>query len=207
MNQKETRILSEPIEVREADDGTCTMVGYGAVFGKFSQDLGGFREVIDPAAFNRTIKNQKDILVTINHNVDRLLGRTMAGTARVTVDDIGVRYEVDLPDTADGRSAQVLAERGDLFGSSFTFSIAKGGEAWSKDEDGRRVRTLTEVRLYELGPVASPAYLDTTVALRSLGELGEEEETEDRTNEEDVTEETHGAPVLSPEVASIRFIR
>lgn len=199
--EKETRILSEPLEVREAEDGTRTLVGYGAVFGKFSQDLGGFREIIDPAAFNRTIQNQKDILVTVNHNVDRLLGRTAAGTARVNVDEVGVRYEVDIPDTMDGRDAMTLATRGDLFGSSFTFATV--ADDWAKDEDGRRVRTLKEVRLFELGPVVSPAYLDTTVALRSMDAL-EEETLEEETIEEDETRDKH---TLNPAQVASRFTR
>ena len=52
-----------------------------------------------------------------------------------------------------------------ISGMSFRFSVIK--DAWStagKD----KVRTLKEVRLYELGPVVNPAYSDTTVALRSL---------------------------------------
>lgn len=178
---KETRILdlgSTSMEVREAEDGATTLVGYGAVFDSLSQDLGGFREKIDPKAFNRTVQNQKDILATLNHNVDALLGRTSAGTLRLGIDEVGVRYEVDLPQTSTGLDVAVLAQRGDLFGSSFTFSVTKDGEAWDKDENGNRIRTLTEVRLYELGPVVSPAYLDTTVALRSLESLDHEEEQE-----------------------------
>jgi HK97 family phage prohead protease len=179
---KETRILSAdgaPLEVRTDESGATTLVGYGAVFNSLSQDLGGFREKISPTAFNRTIQNQKDILATLNHNVDALLGRTSAGTLRIGVDDIGVRYEVDLPDTSAGRDVATLASRRDLFGSSFTFSITKGGDSWEKTDDGQRIRTLEEVRLYELGPVVSPAYLDTTVALRSLESL------EDDTDEEE----------------------
>ena len=212
MEQNETRVLGAEavgIEIRAADDGGRTLVGYGAVFGKRSQDLGGFQEVISPGAFNRTIKNTKDVLVTLNHDVGALLGRTGAGTARLSVDDVGVRYEVDLPSTSAGKDVEILASRGDLFGSSFTFSVPPKGEAWSKDDDGVRVRTLNEVRLYELGPVVSPAYLDTTVALRSMDsveEVPEEEEesistretTADAPVEEEVVTQAKPTNVLSP---------
>ena len=207
MKMKETRVLSETLEVREAEDGSRTLVGYGAVFNSFSQDLGGFREKIDPKAFNRTVQNQKDILVTVNHNVDRLLGRTAAGTARVSIDDVGVRYEVDLPDTADGRDAETLASRGDLFGSSFTFSVAKGGDKWEKDEEGRRIRTLNEVRLYELGPVVSPAYLDTSVALRSMEDLDEEADSDGSAGEESEEDGARDEHTPNPDTARIRFRR
>lgn len=204
MSNKETRIATESFEVR-SEDGRNTLVGYGAVFGKRSQDLGGFREVIDPKAFNRTVNNDNDVLVTMNHDVNFLLGRTGAGTARISVDEVGVRYEVDLPETTTGADVRALAERGDLFGSSFTFSIPKDGDRWERDEDGTRIRTLTEVRLFELGPVVSPAYLDTTVAVRSL----EDHEAAEVSVEEDEgeAEEARDEPTLSPSERRRRIIR
>lgn len=204
MSNKETRVATESFEVR-SEDGRNTLVGYGAVFGKRSQDLGGFREVIDSKAFNRTVNNDNDVLVTMNHDVNFLLGRTGAGTARVSVDEVGVRYEVDLPDTTTGADVRALAERGDLFGSSFTFSIPKDGDTWERDEDGTRVRTLTEVRLYELGPVVSPAYLDTSVAVRSLEEAEAAEVSVDE--EDDAVEEARDEPTLSPSERRRRIIR
>lgn len=204
MSSKETRVATESFEVR-SEDGRNTLVGYGAVFGKRSQDLGGFREVIDPKAFNRTVNNDNDVLVTMNHDVNYLLGRTGAGTARVSVDEVGVRYEVDLPDTTTGADVRALAERGDLFGSSFTFSIPKDGDTWRRDDDGTRVRTLTEVRLYELGPVVSPAYLDTTVAMRSLEDVEAAEVSDDEDG--DVMEEARDEPTLSPSERRRRVIR
>ncbi len=164
--QIETRVTSTggPIAL---DAESRTLVGYGAVFGKPSQDLGGFTEVIEPEAFNRTLGHGGDVLCCVNHDPNQLLGRSMSGTLKLSVDDVGVRYEVQVPDTSVGRDALAMAERGDLFGSSFSFAVKASGERW-ENVDGRNVRYLTEVALYELGPVVSPAYLDTTVAARSM---------------------------------------
>tara|TARA_R110000803_G_scaffold57828_1_gene115934 strand:- start:129 stop:764 length:636 start_codon:yes stop_codon:yes gene_type:complete len=176
---KETRVVATlPVhELRMVEgaesDGTM-LVGYGAVFGKRSQDLGGFTEIIEPAAFNRSLSEGGDVLCCVNHDVNLLLGRSASDTLRLSVDDVGLRYEIDMPDTTAGRDAMALAKRGDLFGSSFTFSVAPSGERWTEDDEGRKTRFLSEVRLYELGPVVSPAYLDTTVASRSMGEFVEE---------------------------------
>jgi HK97 family phage prohead protease len=161
----ETRITSVGGPMVNADDRT--LVGYGAVFGKPSQDLGGFTEIIEPDAFNRTLGHGGDVLCCVNHDPNQLLGRSMSGTMKLSVDDVGLRYEVQVPDTSVGRDALAMAERGDLFGSSFSFSVKAAGERWEQVE-GRNVRYLTEVALYELGPVVSPAYLDTTVAARSM---------------------------------------
>ena len=176
---KETRVVAtQPVhELRMVDDeasGATMLVGYGAVFGKRSQDLGGFTEIIEPAAFNRSLSEGGDVLCCVNHDVNLLLGRSASDTLRLSVDDVGLRYEIDMPDTSAGRDAMVLAERGDLFGSSFTFSVAPSGERWDEDDDGRRTRFLSEVRLYELGPVVSPAYLDTTTGVRSMDKFVEE---------------------------------
>jgi HK97 family phage prohead protease len=173
MMSKETRVVAtQPVhELRMVDDegsGATMLVGYGAVFGKRSQDLGGFTEIIEPAAFNRSLSEGGDVLCCVNHDVNLLLGRSASDTLRLSVDDVGLRYEIDMPDTSAGRDAMVLAERGDLFGSSFTFSVAPSGERWSEDDEGRKTRFLSEVRLYELGPVVSPAYLDTTTGVRSM---------------------------------------
>lgn len=208
---KETRVVAtQPVHelrmVGDADSGATMLVGYGAVFGKRSQDLGGFTEIIEPAAFNRSLSDGGDVLCCVNHDVNLLLGRSASDTLRLSTDDIGLRYEIDMPDTTAGRDAMVLAERGDLFGSSFTFSVAPSGERWTEDDDGRRTRFLSEVRLYELGPVVSPAYLDTTVASRSMGEfVNEAAAVAAESNPEDSDEST--SPVDAAVVARRPMVR
>ena len=64
-----------------------------------------------------------------------------------------------------------LIRRGDVYGSSFAFTIARDGEEWAKDDNGNPLRFVRAVEnVYELGPVLSPAYVDTSVAVarRSL---------------------------------------
>ena len=48
-------------EVRVLDDGGPLIVGHGAVFNSESVDLGGWREVIAPGAFKRTLRNNPDV--------------------------------------------------------------------------------------------------------------------------------------------------
>ena len=184
---KETRVT--PTLPMTVDPESRTLVGYGAVFNKPSQDLGGFTEVIEPGAFDRTLDHGGDVLCCVNHDVNQLLGRSASGTVKLSVDEVGVKYEVSVPDTTVGRDALAMAERGDLFGSSFTFSVKSDGERWEK-RDGQNVRYLTEVRLFELGPVVSPAYLDTSVAARSLEDyenLASDEAENEEVKEEDGT--------------------
>jgi HK97 family phage prohead protease len=101
-----------------------------------------------------------DTISTFNHDPNRLLGRTSSGTLRLHQDEHGVRFEVDLPQSA--ADIKELVQRGDLKGASFTFRVRPGGERWADS-----TRELTGVDVYELGPVVAAAYPSTSLGLRS----------------------------------------
>lgn len=137
------------------------LIGYAAVFDSPATINDGsrtFSEVIKAGAFRNAIESKADIIATFNHS-DRLLGRTASGTLRLAEDSHGLRMDIDLPESA--ADLKELVKRGDIAGASFTFVPRKGGQAW----DGN-TRTLTDVFLYEVGPVIMPAYRNTQVALR-----------------------------------------
>ncbi len=119
-----------------------------------------FTEVIRPGAFARALAPNRDVISTYNHDRNRLLGRTLSGTLRLSDSPDGLRYEVDLPDAA-GDVKELLA-RGDLRGSSFTaLALPGGGEKWTRD-----FRELLALELMEVGPVVSPAYETRAAELR-----------------------------------------
>jgi HK97 family phage prohead protease len=160
----ETRTLTRPLEVRAADKSR-TIGGYAAVFNSEADIGGSFREVIAPGAFNAAIK--QDVRALIDHDSGRVIGRTTAGTLRLTQDDTGLAVEIDLPDTNDGRDLGTLIERGDISGMSFGFIVTK--QSWDETVEPP-TRTIEAVDLREVSVVAFPAYDDTSIALRSLDE-------------------------------------
>lgn len=168
IKDQETRTTSGAFELRSNDDGGVTMTGYAAKFGTRSQDLGGFVETIAPGAFTRSLGHGVDIKALFNHDPNIVLGRSIAGTLRLTEDATGLRYEVDLPNTQAGRDLAVSLQRGDISQSSFAFRTIK--DDWSFDADGRELRTLHDLELRDISPVTYPAYLDTDsgIAQRSL---------------------------------------
>jgi HK97 family phage prohead protease len=168
IKDQETRTTNATFEVRSNEDGTVTMVGYAAKFNTRSQDLGGFVETIAPGAFTRSIDAGADVKALFNHDPNIVLGRSTAGTLRLTQDETGLRYEVDLPNTQAGRDLAVSLQRGDISQSSFAFRTIK--DDWSFDTDGRELRTLHDLDLRDVSPVTYPAYLDTDsgIAQRSL---------------------------------------
>jgi HK97 family phage prohead protease len=84
------------------------------------------------------------------------------------VDEVGVHYEFDAPNTVDGDTALELVKRGDLSGSSFMFwTDEKSGVSYEKRSDGimlRRVKTIGMI--YDMTIAADPAYEQTAVAAR-----------------------------------------
>ena len=153
----ETRAAPQPLNA----DGARRLSGYAVVFDSPTL-IGTFTESIAPGAWTNT---GDDVLATWNHNLDNVLGRTRSGTLTLTVDSVGVRYGVDLPDTELGRSVHELVKRGDVFGSSFTF-IADA-EEWDYSGEIPH-RTVTAMRVIELGPVHTPAYPDASVSARAI---------------------------------------
>ena len=166
MSTIERRTATEGVELREEGD-TLTATGYAAVFDRLSSNLGGFVERIAPGTFRSTLK-QADVRALFNHQADHLLGRSSSGTLRMSEDDQGLRYEIDLPYTSLGRDVAELLRRGDISGSSFGFRTI--ADEWSETEEGFPLRTLSEVALRDVGPVTFPAYTDTEASLRSLAE-------------------------------------
>lgn len=152
-----------------------TIEGYGIVFNSESRLLGGwFVEVIKPEAVTRAMEANKDIFVAINHDYTKLIGRGLAGNVRFTVDEKGVKYSVDVPNTSYGDDLLENVRSGIYQGSSFIFetSMDDSAEAWEKESrDGKTVwvRTITDFsKIHEMGPVIGEAYADTTVAKRNF---------------------------------------
>ncbi|MCW7552142.1 HK97 family phage prohead protease [Endozoicomonas gorgoniicola] len=151
------------IELRD-DDGEQRISGYAAMFNSLSENLGGFREQIAPGAFDQVM--QDDVRALFNHEPHLILGRTTADTLQLSLDDTGLRYRIDPPDTQYARDLIKSIERGDVTQSSFAFWVED--DSWDEDKDGRVIRTVKKFRrLYDISPVTYPAYPDTSVAARS----------------------------------------
>ena len=148
------------------------LVGYAAVFGSWSRDLGGFVERVRPGAFRRSLEAETaaDILALSGHDVNAVLGRVGAGTLQLAEDAKGLRYSIDLPDTSEARDLRALVARGDVSGASFGFRVIE--DDWLMDGATAR-RELIDVELMEISVTALPAYPDTSVAKRHLAQLGQ----------------------------------
>ena len=165
MSKFETRTFDCKVESDESNK----IVGYGSVFDKRSVDLGGFREIIAPGAFDGRLED--DCRALFNHNPDFVLGRTTAGTLALSTDDNGLRYDIDPPETSWAQDLMVSMRRGDISQSSFGFRV--GDDDWIYDEESDTViRTVNRVEiLRDVSVVTYPAYEASDSSVRSMNAL------------------------------------
>ena len=164
MADTERRFTKVPVELRAQSDKK-SIGGYAAVFNRQSSNLGGFVEVVDPAAFNASRGDGwPDVIARYNHDDNMLLGSTGSGTLRIKVDGTGLDYEVDPPQAR--ADILELVQRGDVRKSSFAFRTIE--DQWDTTDQGFPMRTLLRVQLVDVAPVNTPAYPDSTAGLRSL---------------------------------------
>lgn len=151
------------------------LTGYVARFDTRAQ-IGTFSETIKPGAFRASLGSGRDILALLDHKPDCLLGRTKSGTLELREDAHGLAFTLNLPDTQAGRDLVALAERGDLGGCSFGFTVPAGGDHWEGDQ-----RELRSVELHEVSIVQSwPAYANTEVSLRHRPRQGADSQLDPR---------------------------
>lgn len=162
----ERRYTIAQLEYRASSSGPGELYGYAAKYQRYSQNLGGFVEQVMPGAFTKSLADKVDVLARYNHDDNALLGRTASSTLRLATDETGLTYSVDLPDTSVGRDLATLAKRGDVYQSSFAFYTLQ--DEWSLTDNGFPLRSLIQTQLVDVAPVNTPAYLDTSSAVRSL---------------------------------------
>lgn len=166
----ETRTLVAPFTLTRNSDTSdgLTLTGYAAVFNSptsISDWNGDYTEVIAPGAFRHTIRNSRPVM-QFDHGAHPLIGSLpIAAIRELREDERGLYVEARVFDNWLTEPLRDAIREQAISGMSFRFSVVK--DAWTRT-GAEQVRTLKEVRLYELGPVVYPAYADTSVALRSL---------------------------------------
>lgn len=190
--KREKRYISELV----GEGNGRHITGYALLFNTRSVQLGDFVETIAPTALNQDIINRSDVLCLLDHNLQKgVLARSRngQGSLTLTLDEKGLKYEFDAPQTALGDELLEGVKRGDISNSSFSFVVAR--DNWEQLPDGTYLRTILEFdRLFDVSPVYQPAYDETSVEcdMRGLEALKKEIEsrmTKDETKEDEVKDE------------------
>ena len=171
-NAPEQRTID--VDVQDIDTRGKTLVGYAAVYGVESEDLGGFTETIAPGAFRNVLNS--DVRCLLNHDPSEVLGRTKSGTLRLIDEQRGLRFECDLPDSPLGENVREAVRRGDIDGASFRFTVDK--DSWQGD-----LRTVESVKeLKDVTVATFGAYPAASVELRTRPDKQENTKMEDKPN-------------------------
>lgn len=170
-----------------AEEGSRKVEGYAIVFNQESRQLYDkaskkvFTETIDPRAVTKMFLDEQDVKMLYNHSNDMLLARSTfgAGTLAYEIDDYGVKYSFEMPNTTVGNDVLELIRRGDVWGCSFAFSYAKDGVRDEK-RNGQNYRTVIKMAsIDDFSIVVDPAYLGTYVCTREFN--APEEQIENNT--------------------------
>ena len=179
-------------ETGGAVESSRIIEGYAIVFGVQSRLLADwgdvYREIIEPGAVTQEDLDRFDIKMTIWHNRERLLARSNRGqgTLKLTVDETGVHYSFEAPDTPDGATALELVRRGDLIGSSFIFwSDETTSVSYTKDAEGMTIRHVNRIdEIFDMTIASDPAYAETSVTAREMDEAVRRTDDGDSTGKE-----------------------
>lgn len=164
---------------RAADPGDgdgLNLDGYASTFEEI-YDLGAFRERVDTRAMNKTLadgggRGGEGIPLLVNHD-GIPLANTKSGTLVIQPDKHGLRTMTPEgkpldPANPDVQRVASAMKRGDLNKMSFAFETLR--DSWEDDPEdgGAPIRTIEEVRLWDVSLVTSPANPGTSAELRSI---------------------------------------
>ena len=166
-----------------------TVSGYAIRFNEDSAFM-GFTERISPSALPASMLENADIFAYFNHDWSKVLART-PNSLKLDLRNDGLYYEFEAPNTQDGNDLLEHIKRGEMYGTSFAFSLPEdgSGEVWTKQEDGTYMREIIMFdALYEISPVYTPAYPTTSVSARCLEHVRKLEEQNMKEDEKDEME-------------------
>ena len=130
---------------------------------------GEIRETILPTALNGT--DLTDVYLITGHNIepDKVLGRNNVNM-RMEVDDTGLFFECQLPNTQLARDIYNLIETGIVDGMSFGFTCS------DEVNEATMTRTITQIdELFEVTITPFPAYKEASVIVQKQRTKEEQE--------------------------------
>ena len=179
------------------DDGSYTVSGYAVVFNQPSQPL-PFIEYISRDALN-DVDFSKTLLLYA-HDYNKILARADSSSLKTEIDDNGLKFTAQIPDTTLGTDTFKNIQAGNVKGCSFGFTIANGGDRWDTRQDGTTIHYVDKIdTVSELTLTAIPAYEETSVSAQVQRDL---QEYLNNKEEQDLNSENNSNVVRSSAVAS-----
>ena len=146
-----------------ANPESRTIFGTATVFNS-SYDMGWYDEEMSSDSLDKADMN--DVVALFNHDINMVLARTSSGTLKLNVTGDALEYEFEAPNTTLGNDLLEMVKRGDVYQSSFAFTV--DAEDWQERSGMKPKRVIRSIKkVYDVSPVTYPANPDTMVAKRS----------------------------------------
>lgn len=152
----------------QTKEGKKIITGYAIKFGQRSKKLGNYYEIIDSRALDGV--DLTDVKALVDHDYSRVLGRTLSKTLSLEIDNVGLKFEIELADTTYANDLYQSIERSDINECSFGFRIDETDrnsttvERIDSDTYLRTVKKIKELR--EISIVSLPAYENTNAEIK-----------------------------------------
>ncbi len=177
MSVLEKRVISvDEMELRDGDatNGAAQAYaeGLGVVYDREVELFEGYLEKIRSGALSRSVNGDEEIKSYIDHDLARILATTRSKPPLELSDTPqGLRFKAPIPPTSYGNDLIVNLKRRNIRGASFAFRVDDGGDIVTRDENGVFHREIISAQLFEVGPVANPAYPQTKAKVSGREEL------------------------------------
>lgn len=165
--QRNEEVL-RPDFLTQTKEGKKFLTGYAIKFGQRSKKLGNYYEIINSRALDGV--DLTDVKALVDHDYSKVLGRTLSNTLSLEIDNVGLKFEIELADTTYANDLYKSIERGDVNECSFGFQINETDrnsttvERIDSDTYLRTVKKIKELR--EISIVSLPAYENTNAEIK-----------------------------------------
>ena len=116
-----------------------------------------------------------DVYLMVGHNPDNVLGRA-GKNVRLEVDETGLFFECEIPNTQYARDWYNLIESGIVDGMSFGFNC--DGDSWTEATENEIAKRVVNniTKLWEITITPFPAYGEASVVAKSDNRTAEQGE-------------------------------
>lgn len=154
--------------ISQTREGKKVITGYAIKFGHRSKKLGNYYEIIDSRALDDV--DLTDVKALVDHDYSKVLGRTLSNTLSLEIDNVGLKFEIELADTTYANDLYKSIERGDINECSFGFRIDethRNSTTVERIDSDTYLRTVKKIKeLREISIVSLPAYENTNAEIK-----------------------------------------
>jgi HK97 family phage prohead protease len=157
--------------LRASQSGDMSIAGRALSYNTPSGNLGGFKEILAPGCFSRSIASGRVVKCLREHQDGFLLGSTRDGSLTLQDSPAGLDFSCKIdPNDPIAVSTRAAIQAGKIDSMSFAFAVdGDDGQDFSgPDSTGLLTRTVKRAFLLDVSPVFAPAYpVGTSVAARA----------------------------------------